>query len=77
MITFFTYMLELPIFGRMARCTMSFDSRDKILFVLSWTEIMTSYPLFQNTFTLKRSRVAIFADTIKIVKCLLKQSLNT
>ena len=33
----------------------------------SWTEIMTSEPLFHNTFILGRPRVAIFADIIKIV----------
>ena len=31
-----------------------FESRDKILFVTSWTEVMTSKPLFQNTFVLRR-----------------------
>ena len=34
---------------------------------MSWIEIMTSSPLFQNTFILGRPRVAIFADIIKIV----------
>ena len=38
----------------------------------SWTEIMTSRPLFQNTFILRRPRVAIFADIIKIVTMFIK-----
>ena len=37
-----------------------------------WTEIMTSQPLFQNTFVLRRLRVAIFADIIKIVTMFFK-----
>ena len=39
---------------------------------------MTSYPLFQNIFTSKRSRVAIFAEVIKsvtmFIKTILKES---
>ena len=31
---------------------------------------MTSKPLFQNTFILRKSRVAIFAGIIKIEQCL-------
>ena len=44
---------------------------------------MTSQPLFQNIFTLRRPRVAFFADIIKIVKIIfedlkkLKQKLCT
>ena len=34
---------------------------------------MTSGHLFQNTFILKRSRVAIFADIIKIVTMFIKK----
>ena len=33
---------------------------------------MASKPLFQNTFILRRSRVAIFADIIKIVIMFIK-----
>ena len=33
---------------------------------MSWTEIITLEPLLQNTFTLRRPRVAIF-DDVKIV----------
>ena len=32
----------------------------------SWTEIMTSQPLYQNPFILRRPKVANFADIIKI-----------
>ena len=38
---------------------------------------MTSQPLFQNTFILRRPGVSIFADIIKIVTFLLKISLKT
>ena len=56
-------VLELPNFGHMT----TYQSCDKILQMTSWAEIMTSSPLFQNTFTLRRPAVAIFADIIKIV----------
>ena len=35
-------MLELPNFGRMSAYTIKFKSRNKILFVISWTEVMAS-----------------------------------
>ena len=40
---------------------------------------MTSQPFetFQNTFTLRRPRVAIFADIIKIMAMFIKKSLKT
>ena len=38
----------------------------------SWTEIMMSLPLFQNTLIIRRPRVSIFADIIKIVTIFLK-----
>ena len=34
---------------------------------MSWTEIMTSEPLFQNTFILRKPVIAIFADVNKTV----------
>ena len=37
-----------------------------------WTDIMTSQPIFQNTFILRRPGVAIFADIIKIVTTFIK-----
>ena len=39
---------------------------------MSWTVIMTSQPLFQNTFILRRPRVTNFADIIKIATVFLK-----
>ena len=39
---------------------------------MSWTKIMTSYPLFQNDLILRRSGVVIFADIIKIVIMFIK-----
>ena len=39
---------------------------------MSWTVIMTSQPLFQNTFILRRPRVTNFADIIKIATMFLK-----
>ena len=45
---------------------------------MSWTGLVTSQPLFQNTFVLKRPRVANFANIIKIptmfVKAAFKES---
>ena len=57
-------MLELPNFGHMTTFTIWFESHDKILLVVSWTEIVTSQPLHQNVFILRRSKVANFADII-------------
>ena len=34
---------------------------------------MTSLPLFQNTFILRRPRVAIFADIIKVLTMFIKK----
>ena len=41
MIIFLIEMLELPKFGPMTTSTILLESRDKILLVTSWTEIMT------------------------------------
>ena len=65
-------MLELPNFGHMTTSTTLFEWRDKILMVKSWAETMTSYPLFQVIFISRRSRVAIFADIIKIITMFIK-----
>ena len=46
-------MEELPNFGHISTSTILFESRDKIL-VTTWTEIMMSYSLFQNTFILRK-----------------------
>ena len=43
------------------------------MLVTSLTEIMTSLPLFQNTITLRRPGVAIFADIIKIITRFIKE----
>ena len=51
----FYRMLELPTFGQMATSTVKFQSCNKIL-------LMTS-----NSFILRRRRVAVFAEIIKIV----------
>ena len=55
------------------------EPNDKISLVTSSTEIMTSQPFetFQNTFTLRGPRVAIFADIIKIMAMFIKKSLKT
>ena len=60
----------------MSISTIGFESHDKILLVTALPEIMTSEPLFQNTFILGRPGVAIFADIIKIVTMFIK-SLKT
>ena len=42
MVTSVIETLELPSFGHMTTYTMSFESGDKILLMMSWTEVMTS-----------------------------------
>ena len=42
MITSLTEMLELPNFGHMATFTLLFESRDKIVLMTLWAEIMAS-----------------------------------
>ena len=76
MITSLIEMLELPNFGHMTTSATEFESRNKILLVTSWTKIMTSWPLFQNTCILKRPQEAIFADIIKIVTIFIKAILK-
>ena len=71
MITSLTEVLELSNFGHMAKFT-----RDEILCVTSWTEIMTSWPFFQKSFILRRSGVAIFANIIKILAAFIKTILE-
>ena len=66
MITSLIEILQVPNFGHMTTSTVSFESRDKILLVTSWIEIMTSQLLFQNTLILRRPRVVNFTDVIKI-----------
>ena len=66
-------MLELPNFGRMNASTIQFQLCYKILLVTSSTEIVTSKPLFQNTFILKRPGEAVFADIIKIITRFIKK----
>ena len=56
----------------MITSTIKFDSPDKILLVMSWTEVMTSLPSFQNTFILRKPRVANFADIIKTITMFIK-----
>ena len=75
MITSVIEMLELPNFGRMTPSTIYFESRDKILLLTSQTKIMTSKPLFQNTFISRRPRVADFAENIKIRTMFIKITL--
>ena len=71
--TSLTEMLELPNFGHMATFTLEFESRDKILLVTSWTEIMdVIISFFQKTFILRRPEVAIFANIIKILTTFIK-----
>ena len=78
MITFLTEMLELPNHGHMTASAIEFDSRKKMLLMMSWTDILTSYPLLQNFFVLERPRVVIFANIIKalimFIKTIFKES---
>ena len=66
MITSIIAMLELPNFGHMTKFSIWFLSRGNSLLVTSWTEIVTSQPLYQNAFILRRSTVANLADIIKV-----------
>ena len=45
------------------------------MFLMSWTEIVMSKPLFQKTFISGRPRVANSADIIKIATMFIKTSL--
>ena len=69
-------MLELPNFGHMITSTISFESRDKTLFVTSQSGIMTPYPLFRNAFISRRPGVANFANIIRIVIMSIKKLLK-
>ena len=77
MITNIVEMLELPKFGHINTSTAWFESHNKVLLVTLWTEIITSWLLFQNAFNLRRPRVANFADIIKIAAMFIKQPLKT
>ena len=57
-------MLELP----------NFEPGHKTLLVAPWTEIMTSKPLFQNNFILRRPGVANFADITKTVTMFIRKT---
>ena len=72
MITSLMEMHELPNLAFTTIFTVCFKSRDKILLVTPWTKIMTSQPLFQNTYILRRLEVGNFVDFIKITKTLIK-----
>ena len=67
MITSPKEMLLLLNFGHLTKSTPQFKSHDKIFVVTSWTEIMTSELLFQNSFFLRKPVIAIFADVNKTV----------
>ena len=65
-------MLEPLNFGHMTTSALQLESRDKILLVTSWTEIMTSKPFFWNAFILRRPRLANSADTNKVASMFIK-----
>ena len=44
--------------------------------VTKWTQNMTSWPLFQINFHLRRPNIAIFADIIKTVTIFIKKILK-
>ena len=70
-------MPEAPNHGHMTTSTIQFELRDKFLLVTSWTEIMMSKPLFQNTFILRSPRQPILLISPELQPCLLKQPLKT
>ena len=69
-------MLQLPNFGHINTSTYNLNNvikRDKIMLVISSTEILASQPLFRNTVILRRPGVGLFVDIIKIVTRFIKQ----
>ena len=67
-------MLERSNFGQMNTSRREFKSRDKRL--VTWKEIMTSQPLFQYIFILRRPGVANIADISKIIIILIKKNMK-
>ena len=63
---------KLSNFGYMTISTICFKSHDKILLVKSWTKVMTSQPLFQNIYILRKPGVANFAGIIQIANTPIK-----
>ena len=57
--------------------TLQLESGDNILLGKSWAEIMTSQPLLQNTFILKRRGVANFTGIMKIATMFIKTTFKT
>ena len=72
MITSLTEMLELPNLDHMTKSTYLSHVKNFLL-VTSWTEIMMSQPLLQNTFVLRKARVDNVANIIKIPTTFLKE----
>ena len=54
-------MLELNNVCHMTALTILFESGDKLFYVTSWTEIMTSYHFLQNTIILRRLGIPSYA----------------
>ena len=69
-------MIDLPNFGHIIKSTIWFESRDKVLLVTSWTEVLTSKPLFQNTIILRKPRVVNLAGIIKITTMFIKTTIK-
>ena len=65
LLTSFIKTLGLTNVGHMTWSIIWFESRDNFL-MMSWIEIMTSKPSFQNVFILRKHRVANFVNIIKI-----------
>ena len=59
-------MLGLPNFGHMTTFKNDLSHVIKFFWWRLWTEIMTSQPLHENVFILRKPTVANFADIIKI-----------
>ena len=51
-----------------------FASPNNILLVASWTNIMASQPLFQNTYVLIKLVVVNFTDIMKIANILIRKA---
>ena len=69
-------VVKTSVFSKTLICVttspLKIESHEKILLVTSWTEIMTSQPLFQNNFISRKSRVAVIVNIDKIATMFIK-----
>ena len=66
-------MLHLPNFGYMTWSTIYFELPEKIFVGEVMDKTNDDITLFQNTFILRKLRIAAFADIIEIVTIFIKK----